>query len=144
MWVMRGSSVCNAQSWVHSHVKATAKGKGVHVCVCVRACVRACVRVCVCVCQTHPPGGPHKRWKDQIWKDLKSLGVLETKWYDEANHSRDEWCAIYCEGLQANLNHHQQRQGEEVLTQSQDRVWCQLCQRSFRRESDRKRHKFQW
>ena len=91
--------------------------------------------------QTRPPGGPRKRWKDQIRKDLKLLGVSEAKWYDEANHSRDEWRAIYREGLQASLNHHQQRQGEEVLTQPQDRVWCQLCQRSFRRESDRKRHK---
>ena len=44
--------------------------------------------------RTHPPGGPHKRWKDQIRKDLKSLGVSEAKWYDEANHSRDEWRAI--------------------------------------------------
>ena len=91
--------------------------------------------------QTRPPGGPRKRWKDQIRKDLKSLGVSEAKWYEEANHSRDAWRAIYHEGLQASLNHYQQRQGEEVSTQSQDRVWCQLCQRSFRRESDRKRHK---
>ena len=91
--------------------------------------------------QTRPTGGPRKRWEDQIWKDLKSQGVLEAKWYDKANHSRDEWRGIYREGLQASLNHHQQQQGEEVLTQSQDRVWCHLYQRSFRRESNRKRLK---
>ena len=68
--------------------------------------------------QTRPPEGPCERWKDQIRKDLKSIA---------------SW--------KQSLNHHQQRQGKEVLTQSQDRVWCQLCQRSFRRESDRKRHK---
>jgi len=45
--------------------------------------------------QPHPQGGPKRRWKDVIRKDLKDLGVDEDKWYNEAVTSREGWRALW-------------------------------------------------
>ena len=44
-----------------------------------------------CLGSCHRPvhrKGLVKRWRDQIKKDLKSAGVVEVEWYDEATLSR--------------------------------------------------------
>ena len=89
--------------------------------------------------QNRPPGGPHTRWRDCIRKDLKPAGVQETEWYNETTSSRGVWRATYHVGLQAGSE--QQLQQEEELAQPLDRVCCQMCSRTFRRESDKKWHK---
>ena len=86
--------------------------------------------------EPRPPGGPRKRWRDQIRQDLKAVGVSEEDWYEEASHTdRASWRAIYHQGLQG------QHSQQEVPTQPQNQVHCQECGRSFRREGDRARHK---
>ena len=40
-------------------------------------------------------GGPRKRWKDTIHKDLKHMGIPEDKWYSKASTLRSGWQAIY-------------------------------------------------
>ena len=72
-----------------------------------------------------PPGGPRKRRRDQIRQDLKSVGISEEDWYEEASN-RADWRAIYHQGLQ------DQYSQQEVPTQSQ--VHCQVCGRSFRHQ----------
>ena len=84
--------------------------------------------------QTRPPGGPRKRWRDVIRKDLQALGIPEERWY-QATQSREEWCTLY-QGLQND----QSQQGHAKPSQ-QSRVRCLTCNRSFQRESDMKRHK---
>ena len=49
--------------------------------------------------EPRPPGGPRKRWRDQIRQDLKAVGVSEEDWYEEASN-RAGWRAIYRQGLQ--------------------------------------------
>jgi len=73
----------------------------------------------------HPPGGPRKRWRDQIRQDLKAVGVSEEDVYEEASN-RAGWRAIYRQGLQ------DQYRQQEVPTQQQSQVHCQVCGRSFR------------
>ena len=87
--------------------------------------------------KTRPPGGPRKRWRDQIHKDLKVVGISESEWYDEATCSREGWCATYRLGLGTSFVPQNQRQ--ESAPQS-GAVECGVCGRSFRRESDKKRH----
>lgn len=92
--------------------------------------------------KTRPPRGPHKRWRDQVRKDLKLIGVPEVEWYEEAILSRGGWRVIYRDGLQTNLRVDlQQRLQGDGPTQQSDQVWCQLCGKTFRRESDKTRHK---
>ena len=88
--------------------------------------------------KTRPPGGPSKRWRDQIRKDLKVVGISESEWYDEATCSREGWCTTYCIGLGTSFGPQNQRQ--ESASQSRA-VECGICRISFRRESDKKRHK---
>ncbi len=38
--------------------------------------------------QPRPRCAPRKRWRDQIRKDLQSIGVEEEEWYAEARRSR--------------------------------------------------------
>ena len=45
--------------------------------------------------QPRPQGGPRKRWKDTIHKDLKHMGIPEDKWYSKASTLRTGWQAIY-------------------------------------------------
>ena len=49
------------------------------------------VSLFVCLPQTRPQGGPHEMWRNHIGKDLKSVGVPEVEWYDEATLSRGAW-----------------------------------------------------
>ena len=84
--------------------------------------------------EPRPPGGPRKRWRDQIRQDLKAVGISEEDWFEEASH-RAGWRAIYRQGLR------DQYSQQEVPTQPQNQVHCQECGRSFCREGDRARHK---
>ena len=43
------------------------------------------------VLEKRPQGGPKKRWKDIIRKDLNDLNIPESCWYDLANKSRSAW-----------------------------------------------------
>ena len=66
-------------------------------------------------------------------KDLKSVEVGEDEWYEEAMRSRTGWRALYLVEMWG---------GEESTDSVVVRdVVCQVCSRSFRRESDKKRHK---
>ena len=55
--------------------------------------------------KTRPPGGPRKRLRDQICKDLKVVGISESEWYDEATSSKEGWCATYRPGLGTSFGH---------------------------------------
>ena len=52
-------------------------------------------QLCVCLFswlpQTHPRGGPRRRWRDVIRKDLKEMGVPENSWYKKATTSKVRW-----------------------------------------------------
>ena len=87
--------------------------------------------------QPRPQGGPRRRWRDTIRRDLKHLGIPEDKWYGIASTSRSEWQAIYHTAAAEELSqyHQQQRQNQS------NQIQCEQCLRKFRRESDRKRHK---
>ena len=87
--------------------------------------------------QTRPQGGPRKRWRDQIRVDLKAVDVPESEWYDEATLSRGGWRATYRDGLQTHQDSQPRRQDGEPTRE----VRCHTCARSFRRKSDKKRHK---
>ena len=79
-------------------------------------------------------GGPQRRWRDLIRRDLKAVGVPEEEWYVAAL-SRASWHETYRQGLE----HRDQQQPNLVQPQSQ--VQCPVCRRCFRREGDRARHK---
>ena len=65
--------------------------KYVCVCMCVCACVCVCVYACVCVCacasvcvfgelmKKRPFHGTKKRWRDEVMRDLKAIGIED--WY---------------------------------------------------------------
>lgn len=90
------------------------------------------------LCKPRPRCGPKKRWRDVIRQDLKVIEVEEDKWYDEAiTSSRAKWRTLYRSGLEA----HEDRQGMVTTDTPIERVECEDCHRSFRRESDKKRHK---
>ena len=78
-----------------------------------------------------PQGGPRKRWKDVIRKDLKSLAIPEEEWY-EATLSRESWHRMYGQEMD---------ERQQSLAQAQGQVQCSVCGRYFRRECDRVRHK---
>ncbi len=50
--------------------------------------------------QPCPRCGPRKRWRDQIRKDLQSIGVEEEEWYAEARRSRGSWRTLYRMGME--------------------------------------------
>ena len=85
--------------------------------------------------QTRPQCGPRK-----CWRDLQAVGVPEQEWYGKATLSRRGWRTIYSDGLQLQLDNQQQQQEDEPGPLP-EHVWCELRDRSFRRESDKKRHK---
>ena len=72
-----------------------------------------------------------------IRKDLKIIDVGEDKWYDEANSSRAKLRALCRDGLE----NHERGEGASMTASVEEGVRCEECQRTFRRESDRKRHK---
>ena len=82
--------------------------------------------------QTRPCGGPRRRWRDLLKRDMKDAGIPENSWYDEALH-RGRWYEAYNQGL----SDYQQRQTRGL---SRD-VECDECGRCFRREGDKARHK---
>ena len=43
--------------------------------------------------ESRPQGGPRRRWRDNIWRDLKTIEVKEEQWYGEATRAR--WHATY-------------------------------------------------
>ena len=86
--------------------------------------------------QSRPSGGPRRRWRDVIRKDLKDAGISENRWYKIAATSRAEWRRI-CRQL-SEVTEHQSNQTHDQPT---DLVQCPTCLRSFRRISDMKRHK---
>ena len=48
--------------------------------------------------QTHPSGGPRKRWRDLLKIDMKAAGISEARWYDNALH-RGQWYTAHNQGL---------------------------------------------
>ena len=58
-------------------------------------------------------------------------------------HSRGAWRAIYRDGLKEGLDQ-QQQEHDAMSTTDTNRVLCQECGRSFRRESDNKRHNYKY
>ena len=87
--------------------------------------------------QPRPRGGPRLRWRDVIRKDLRTIKVSEEKWYDEASMSRSRWQNTYKEGLKSLTASDNAEAQEHAVNQ----IKCDECNRTFRRESDRKRHK---
>lgn len=83
-----------------------------------------------------PRGGPRKRWRDVIRKDLKEMDVSEEGWYREAVSSRGGWRATYQQlqtGSGAGALLHTAMATEEAK--------CEVCSRVFKRTGDLKRHK---
>ena len=88
--------------------------------------------------QPRPRGGPRRRWRDVIKKDLKQIDVEETEWYEEACRSRTGWRALCRAGMQSRT----ETQTRATCAEPQRRdVECTVCHRVFRRECDKKRHK---
>ena len=76
---------------------------------------------------------PRKRWRDQVRRDLQSIGVQESEWYSEARRSRAGWRTLYRMGMEAG------REDATVrMTAGSRDVLCEACGRSFRREGDKK------
>ena len=84
--------------------------------------------------KTRPACGPRRRWRDVVRHDLKLLDVPEKDWYDAACH-RSDWRHTYSR-LVAD-----QHQWQLRPTSPQGLAQCQECERVFRREADRARHK---
>ena len=87
--------------------------------------------------QPRPQGGTKLRWRDVIRKDLKAISVSEEKWYDEAAASRPTWRATNKGGVRLSIasDHH------DAQKHLSKQIKCDECGQSFRRESDKKRHK---
>ena len=85
--------------------------------------------------EPHPQGGPPKCWRDVIQTDLKDMQIPEDTWYAKATTSREEWWNTYREAC-TDITHREQH-----TRQADNWVQCLECSRTFRRESDMKRHK---
>ena len=85
--------------------------------------------------RTRPAYGPRRRWRDLASHDLKYLDLAGTHWY-EAALSRLEWRTLCSDALEV-----AQDQRSRRTTPSQRQVHCRQCQRWFRREADKARHK---
>ena len=83
--------------------------------------------------EKRPQGGPKKRWKDIIRKDLNDLKIPEGCWYDLANKSRSVWRDHY----HACLKSSQVSSGNVDL----QTVVCPKRLRGFKCISELKRHK---
>ena len=90
--------------------------------------------------QTRPRGGPRRRWRDVIHKDLKEMGVPENKWYEKVITSKARWQHICRTSISIEIDQ-QQKQQQQASDQTPTQVQCTTCQQTFRRESDMKRHK---
>ena len=90
--------------------------------------------------ESRPRGGPRRRWRDLIRRDLKVIEVEEEQWYREATTSRAGWRAAYQVGMEEETT--KQHQMQRRVTPGEERqVKCVVCGRLFRRESDKARHK---
>ena len=88
--------------------------------------------------EPRPRCGPCKRWRDVVRADLNVIAVSECEWYEEACRSRAGWRALCRCGFES----HAEMQAVAAHTEPQRRdVECEICNRSFRRECDKKRHK---
>ena len=87
--------------------------------------------------QRRPQGGPRKRWKDVIRKDLSEMEIKEEEWFEKATSSRAEWRSTYRQA-RTNLPYDQPLLARTTVNLQ---VQCPQCHRMFRRESGRKRHK---
>ena len=86
--------------------------------------------------QPRPRGGPSLglRWRDMVRRDLRAMNVSKEKWYDEATVSRARWrntCREELKNLTTVIG------DQETANQ----IKCDEYGRSFRIESDKKRHK---
>ena len=73
-----------------------------------------------------------------IRKDLKTIELDESKWYEEATASRGEWRATCRLGLESSI----EERAADQLSVGTCEVTCDVCFRKFRRENDKKRHKY--
>ena len=85
--------------------------------------------------QPHPRCGPKKRWRDMMRRDFKDIEILEEEWYDEAVRSRAGWSTLCRDGLER----WRERMGARAPVAVRD-VMCEVCSRTFRRQSDKARH----
>ena len=83
--------------------------------------------------QPRPREGPRRRWRDIIRKDLKSIGVNEDEWYEDATLSRAGWRSIYRSTIEEEAMSQQQSQRTSSRN-SVGQVVCESCRRNFRRE----------
>ena len=88
--------------------------------------------------QPRPRCGPQRRWRDVVKRDLKAVEVGEYEWFEKATRSRARWRALCQVGLE---NCREARTAQTRACTAVREVVCELCSRSFRKESDKKRHK---
>ncbi len=69
---------------------------------------------------------------------LKEIEVDEKEWYEEACRSRPGWRTLRQLGLESTA---EMRAVAQAQGQATREVMCEVCSRTFRRESDKKRHK---
>jgi len=81
--------------------------------------------------QTRPFHGPKKRWRDVLKDDLTALGIKDGCWHQKAQ-DRLRWMELWS---QCTCDQQGQQTGQV------DGILCTVCRRTFRRESDRARHK---
>ena len=60
--------------------------------------------------QTRPKGGPRKRCRDVIRKDLKEIGVPKNKWYEKARTSKASKRNVYRTAIDNEVDQHQKQQ----------------------------------
>ena len=86
--------------------------------------------------QTHPHGGPRRKWQDLLKRDIKAAGIPEeARWYDVVLHW-GQWYAAYKQGL----SDYQQTQQQRIGRLLQD-MGCDEYGRFSRRKYDKSRHK---
>ena len=84
---------------------------------------------------TRPLSGPRRRWRDLVKSDMRVVGLGDEDWFSAAQ-DRDGWRGAW----QQSLINIQAAQGIR-RSSTQKNVRCEVCQRSFTRESDKARHK---
>ena len=70
-------------------------------------------------------------------KDLKDIKMNEKKWYEEATRSRAGWRAAFKQEMGRQV----EAQNAQSLAAARE-IKCEVCSRKFRRENNRKRHKY--
>ena len=86
--------------------------------------------------QPRPRCGPRKRWRDVVRRDFADIDVEESEWYEKARTSRAGWKGL----CNAGMEDYRLAMVPHISTAVRD-VVCENCCRTFRRESDKKRHK---